>query len=223
MIGDLHIPNLRSLRSGSNASLGAMLVSLIAAALQFRCHPVFVGMDSRDKAFGTAELPADYFLTTTTTYGWEPPAILPPWWIGPCVVDDPSDALLFSIFELVWPELSLRGEEDMSHQAMLAGVPNVFSQLALISMHLIKVYPLIVDLRLALPNVEPDWPLLLEPIAYSSSRRRTLSQNFARSILIESRLNALYALDSKLVDANSPSFVRDESWVSFLYLFGFVV
>ncbi len=42
-------------------------------------------------------------------------------------------------------------------------------------MHLIRAYPLTVDLRLALPNVESDWALLLEPITYSPFRWRVLS------------------------------------------------
>ncbi|KAK0237752.1 hypothetical protein EDD85DRAFT_556119 [Armillaria nabsnona] len=112
-----------------------------------------------------------------------------PWWIGPCVVDDPSDALLFSIFELVWPERSLHGEEDMPHQAILAGGHHIVSktiavyrcyslkcfQPACIDQHASDQGVPIVNLRLALPNVEPGWPLLLDPIAYSSSRWRTFS------------------------------------------------
>ncbi len=48
-------------------------------------------------------------------------------------------------------------------------VPNICSQLTSIDMHLIRAYPLIVDLRLTLPDAESDWALLLEPVTYSAS------------------------------------------------------
>ncbi|KAK0212394.1 hypothetical protein DFS33DRAFT_23099 [Desarmillaria ectypa] len=113
---------------------------------------------------------------------------------GPCVVNDLSDALLLSIFELTsdsygqsypsvvrrichvnrrWRKIAISSPKLWRH--IDAIVPNVYSQLALINMHLIRAYPLTVDLRLALPNVESDWALLLEPITYSSSRWRLLS------------------------------------------------
>ncbi|KAK0459167.1 uncharacterized protein EV420DRAFT_1479189 [Desarmillaria tabescens] len=113
---------------------------------------------------------------------------------GPCAVNDLSDALLLSIFELTsdsygqsypsvvrrichvnqrWRKIVTSSPKLWRH--IDAIVPNVYNQLALINMHLIKAYPLTVDLRLALPNVESEWALLLEPLTYSSSRWRVLS------------------------------------------------
>ncbi|KAG7449794.1 uncharacterized protein BT62DRAFT_607174 [Guyanagaster necrorhizus] len=113
---------------------------------------------------------------------------------GPCVVNDLSDALLFSIFEVAsdsygqsypsvvrrichvnrrWRKIAISSPKLWRH--IDAIVPNVYNQLALINIHLIRAYPLTVDLRLALPNVEAKWALLLVPITYSSSRWRVLS------------------------------------------------
>ncbi|KAK0458750.1 uncharacterized protein EV420DRAFT_330145 [Desarmillaria tabescens] len=49
-------------------------------------------------------------------------------------------------------------------------VPKVYSQSALINMHMIRAYPLTVDSRLALHNTESDCTLLLEHVIYSFSR-----------------------------------------------------
>ncbi|KAK0494893.1 hypothetical protein EDD18DRAFT_287756 [Armillaria luteobubalina] len=113
---------------------------------------------------------------------------------GPCVVNDLSDTLLLSIFigtsdsygqsypsvvrrisqvNRRWRKIATSSPQLWRH--IDAIVPNVYSQLSLINMHLIRAYPLTVDLRLALPNVESEWALLLEPITYSAFRWRVLS------------------------------------------------